>query len=74
MIVDTLIILSGTGAVFCGAMAVATFAQGTAYDRFARSLINADHRKVGAIHFVKIGRLTISVTLSQSYRPIRRKV
>lgn len=38
---------------------------------FAASLINADHRKVGGIHFVKIGRFTFSFCVSQSYRPIR---
>lgn len=40
------------------------------YHRSARSIINADYRKVGAIHFIKIGRLTFSFCLSRSYRPI----
>jgi len=40
------------------------------YHAFARSVINADYRRVGGIRFVKIGRLTFSFCISRSYRPI----
>ena len=42
------------------------------YHVFARSVINADSRRVGGIYFVKIGRLTIALSLSRQYRPIGR--
>lgn len=43
----------------------------TRYCAFAATVINADHKRVGGIHFFKIGRLTFSFCVSRAYRPIR---
>lgn len=40
---------------------------------FARSVFNADHRRIGGITFIKIGRFTFSFCVSQSYRPIKAR-
>lgn len=43
------------------------------YHAFAASVINADHRWVGSMLFVRIGRLNLTFSLSSKpYRPIRR--
>ncbi len=38
-----------------------------------RALFNVSTRKVGGIRFVKIGRLTLSFSVSRSYRAIGTK-
>ena len=40
------------------------------FNTFAATMINADHRRVGGIHFIKIGRFCFTFCISAGYRPI----
>jgi hypothetical protein len=33
-------------------------------------MLNISYRKVGGLHFIKLGRLTFMLCLSKAYRPL----
>lgn len=39
-----------------------------------RSMFNVDYRRVGGLRFLKLGRLTVSWSVSAVYRPIGARV
>lgn len=39
-----------------------------------RSMFNCDYRRVGGLRFLKVGRLTVSWSVSAVYRPIGARV
>jgi hypothetical protein len=38
-----------------------------------RSIFNISYRKIGGLRFLKIGRLTLSWSLAQAYRPFKAR-